>query len=351
MLILGWSFAQTENYNEALTYWRKLSTKTALLEPAVWEAWLATPYAYQQLGDLKQAVLGYEVAVSSQLDAQEKLKFLLKENAWRELLITNTSTTGALLPNSLSRQLIADPHFYNLLKNWRQLDSLHEKLEKSLSILPVLQIVLKEKKDKFIKRSALVNQELSLNKKSAYLEQYQSLQQQFKHQKNKDVAEMILPAEDLAHWKKLQAVNAIIQHHPDAIEQSKLEKFRHLNGVAKWKFYRQRDANLWAVENSLQKLNVSLGKLSNQLQRLGNLSSEPQQSIRGDLNRINALLARWTSLSEQILVLQKQLEHSMSDDFSRFISHRQKALAALAEQANLALARLRFKAIQVPDNE
>ena len=53
----------------------------------------------------------------------------------------------------------------------------------------------------------------------------------------------------------------------------------------------------------------------------------------------------------QVVIPQQELEVAMSDEFLKFVGQRQIALNSLAEQANLALARLRFKAIQESLND
>jgi len=352
LLLLGWTYAQTAQFEEALTYWNKLSEKKQLLEPAIQEAWLAVPYAHQQLGDLRQAVKGFENAVLAQIDAQNQLQNMLNQQSWRILLNDNSNNSNNILPGVIRRQLIANPNFYNLLLTWQQLEQLHKKLQSSLTVLPTIRLFLTENRSEYEYKSKQIQQKISFDAAQTFVKNYQQLQQQFEQQKTQPVTELLLSEEDYAHWAKLDAIKTIINAHPDKIDIKKQDKFHLVDGVAKWKFHRKSAHDSWLAEDSLNKLKQSLGQLTKQQQRLKLLVNKPRDSTTNNDQRLQTFDTRAQLLRQQIIELQQQLESAMADEFFIHVQQRQLALKELAEQANLALARLSFKAIEeTSDNE
>ncbi len=343
LLMIGWTFAQTEHFEEALTYWNRLAAKTDRLEPAIQESWLAVPYAHQQLGNLSLAVKEYEKAIRSQTEAQTQLKLMLNEDSWRILL---ADSNPELFSKGIIRQLNANPKFYNLFKQWQQLQQLQDRLQASLSILPTLAFALQENELRYAQKSSLIDTKLKLLNLQNHADDYQLLDDQFQQQKMQDIAEKTLSKEDYHYWTKLESLDSRINTMPSEIDAAKIEKYRLINGVAKWKFHRQRDENLWLVENNLAKLNHSLKQLTDQVQKLKILSSKPRASITEDVERIKSLLSQGEQSTQRLNELKNDFETAMSEEFADFVKTRQDALTALAEQANTALARLRFRALK-----
>ena len=351
LLFLGWTYAQTEAFDTALTYWNRLAVKSTLLEPTVQEAWLAVPYAHQKLGDFELAVKGYEEAIGFQSKALEQLNKMQDEKSWRVLLLSpenkqQDSIDKAFFPQEFERQLIADPRFYSYLKEWRELSLFEDKLRKNLSILPTLSLVLKENESRYIQKSTIVKEKLLVSNNQQFIESHQQLNTELGQQKIKIIAEKLLSKEDYAHWLKLESVQLSVDGIPSEVGIEKIEKIRHLKGVAQWKFHRQRDENTWSAENDLTKLKLSLNELSQRIQSLTVLANIPRQATTAELLRIEELTQRGDNLVRLVVEIQKELEQAMSDEFLAFVKQRQVALINLAEQANVALSRLRFKAIK-----
>ena len=347
LLLLGWTYAQTGEFDTALTYWNRLAVKSTLFEPTVQEAWLAVPYAHQKLGDLELAVKGYEDAIVFQSKTLEKLNKMLAENSWRAILLTaNNSSDSAFFPKDFERQLIADPRFYTYLKEWQELSLLEERLRKNVSILPTLSLVLKENESRYIQKSARVKRKLATNSSQPFIEAHQQLTVAYEQQKTKKVAQQLLSKEDYAHWLKLESAQSTVEDIPNEVGTEKIEKIRRLKGVAEWGFHRQRDEDTWSAENDLTKLKLTLNELSERIKTLTALANKPRQASTAQQLIVEELMARGDELVQQVVELQEELEQAMSTEFSVFVKQRQAALNNLAEQANLALARLRFKAIK-----
>jgi len=351
LLLLGWTYARSNQFEEALTYWSKLAETNELLEPTVQEAWLAVPYAHQQLGDLNRAVKGYEIAVAQQQRAKEQLSVLVENSAWMEMLKDDDGQLPSGLPKQFNRQLSADPEFYNLLTKWRELEELHSHLAERLSFLPSIDDFLTENISKYATKSQQIKERIATIETHLYDEKYTQLQQQLQSQQSKEVADAVLTEEDQYLWKKLQKVDSGLNTLPSETQASKKEQLRRLMGVAKWRFQRKRDRDMWTAKQGLMQLQQSLLQLHQQLETLEGLVNNPSQSLDTEKSRINQLELRGKLLTQQIVSLQKDLESSMAETFSNFVSRRQEALTVLAEQANIALARLQFKAIRESIND
>jgi len=348
LLLLGWSFAQTQQFPEAITYWKTLSQRQEPLEPTVQESWLALPYAYQELGDLKAAVNGYQSAIRQQSLALKTLDDMRLSNWWRIVLDKSLSEelTETMKSSSLERQLIADPKFYNVLSHWQQLNDLKSKLEKSLNNLPIIALVLNENALKYNNHSNNINEILAYDTKHSFDQNLQQLKAEYFQQKQQFIAPDFLSAKDHRYWQKLQSMQQIIKQLPSEIDASKIEQYRRLDGIAKWRFNRQRTADEYKVKSSLESLEESLSKMTVKIQRLKQLASNPQKSIDSDIEKVDRLVQQGETLNTQIALLLTELETAMSTRFELFVVERETALKQLAEQANIALARLQFQSIQ-----
>lgn len=346
LLILGWSFQQNNDYSSALSYWSQLASKNLLLEPSVQEAWLAIPYAYQQLGDKRQALLQYQKALSLQEQAKDLLDLLSQNQAWKELLSEGQSSSTADLDVNFKRQLIADPTFYQSLENWRELNQLHMKLAKSMEILPTLQLVLSENKNRYTNKVTSISNHLSSEDYSQFTKKYNELLNLYETQKDKTIAEAFLPASDFKNWQKIDSAKQLATQLTVEIDSDKREQIRRLDGVAKWKFHRQRNKDEYRAKSSINQLQKQLELMSTQLTNLSSLTNTPHKSITTELEQVNRLLTRWQLIESDLTKLQTQLEAEMSAQFSVFINRRKKALDNLGEQANLAIARLQFQALE-----
>ena len=344
LLLVGWTYAQTNEFDKALTYWNRLAVVNSFLEPVIQEAWLAIPYAHQQLGDLNRALEGYEVAVSSQKEAQNQLTTMLEKQTWKSILSDDINKTN-ILPISVRRQLMANPKFYHLLDQWKKLERLNGRLNKSLNKLPTITLILEENQLRHQRKSQLIKENVDINIGEEFYTEYQNLELQIRRQKDQPVAEKLLSNEDYQHWKKIQSMQDTINNIPEHIDDKKKQSVRRLSGVASWKFHRQRDINISIAENNLASLKKTLTQLSKQKQTLQNYLDLPQSSIMIEKSQIEYIESKAHSIAKQLEALQAELELAMSEEFEIFIQVKLQALVELAEQANLALARLRFKAL------
>lgn len=84
MLALGWANYERKEYKRALSFWLELLTRNPS-DPAVQEAMLLAPRAYEALNATQQAFYGYKLAITtlnSQIEQLDKLSTTVKSNDW-----------------------------------------------------------------------------------------------------------------------------------------------------------------------------------------------------------------------------------------------------------------------------
>jgi hypothetical protein len=342
LLILGWSFAQAEIYDKALIYWLQLSEMNDLLDPAVQEAWLAVPYAYQKQNDYSSALAGYEHAQLSHSRALRELDLLVENEAWRELMEIEQTAEVSFIESSqgFQRQLVGDAEFFELLEQWNQLQRWDNKLQFALTSLTPIKVMLETNEQRFIEKSSEVVARLE-EIKALNLEQQQSqLNALFQTQNGKEVAELLLPKSDASIWSRILSAEQTAAIIPPEKLNGKDENLRRFKGVGLWKIHRDSSHNRWQG----QRVNDSLAEVMEQLQEL---ISRPRQPLPEALARVDNMGIDGESVTAALSSLKSVYEAKMAARFNSIVKERRGALKNLAEQANVALARLRFRSLQL----
>ncbi len=349
LLILGWSFAQAEEFDKALIYWLKLSEMNDLLDPAVQEAWLAVPYAYQKLEDYSSALDGYERAQESHSRALKELDLLVANEAWRELMAVEQTAEQSFIKSSqgFQRQLVGDAEFFELLEQWNQLQRWDSKLQFSLTSLDPIKVMLETNEQRFLEKSAEVSARLEEIKAMDLEAQQTELSELFKTQSGKQVAELLLPKSDAKIWSRIVSAEDVATKIPPEKMGDKGEKLRRFKGVGLWKMHRDSGHNLWQGQRSADSLAEVMDQLQNQIEVLQELMSRPRQPLPEALARVDAMGIDGADVTEALTSLKGVYEAKMANRFNYIVKQRRAALKNLAEQANVALARLRFRSLQL----
>ncbi len=347
LLMLGWSYAAAGDYQKALIYWLKLSEQDDLLEPTIQEAWLAVPYAYQQQGDFQSAIYGYEHALSSHLRALKALNSLEDNEAWRALLYQQQTAKHNFTENSpgFQRQLVGDAEFFELLSQWQQLDQWHQKLQIALTALTPIRVMLETNDQRFLEKSTLVNKKLKHIAELKLAQKQAEMSQLLEQQKQQAVADLLLPQKNAKIWHRLESAEQITQVLPEDRVGEKGEQLRRIKGVALWNFHRLRAGTIQTGTEAVEHLRREMVALNRQIIKLKTLLSRPRQPLPQALARVAGLKKRGQETVSMLADLTSRYEQAMASRFNHLIDIRRKALTQLAEQATLALARLRFKAL------
>ncbi len=349
LLILGWSFAQSEDYDKALIYWLQLSEMNDLLEPAVQEAWLAVPYAYQKQDDYNSALAGYVRAQDSHRRALEELDQLVANEAWRELMVVEQTAEESFIESSpgFQRQLVGDAEFFEFLEQWNQLQRWDNKLQVALTSLEPIKVMLETNEERFIRKSAEALERLEAIKSLKLEEQQTELKAVFQSQSSLDVAELLLPAKDAKIWQRIVSADEVAAKLPPEKLGDKGEKLRRYKGVGLWEIHRENDHNKWQAQQVTDSLSAEMELLNQQIVQLHELISRPRQPLPEALARVDLIGVEGAAVTEALSQVKGIYEAKMAARFNLIVKQRRGALKNLAEQANVALARLRFRSLQM----
>ena len=92
MLALGWANYERKEYKRALSFWLELLTRNPS-DPAVQEAMLMAPRAYEALNASQQAFYGYKLAITTlnnQVEQLDKIEAAVKNPGWAVSLSPST---------------------------------------------------------------------------------------------------------------------------------------------------------------------------------------------------------------------------------------------------------------------
>lgn len=340
LLLLGWSYAGQEDYSTALNYWTQVAGHEDILSPIVQEAWLAVPYAWQKNGDRAKARAGYETALVIQNKASVALAELRTKALWKQLLNTETADSAFAESPTLYRQLIANAAFHELKNQWNELHEIDLHLIEQSKLIPTLELVVKEHRQRFFNKSEQAKQRLQTIDLQKMDSDVLAFREQLDVALKMEVAPGLLSKEEEAIWNRIQRSESNLVAIKD---ESKADQLRRIKGVAKWQFHRQRKANEWQAINAQNKLEKALVEMKIQHEQLQQIVDAAQPPIEIDVVELNRLNLANKALRDEIKHLKLQLEFAMANVYDNFIQVREDALVQLAEQAYLALARLSYE--------
>jgi hypothetical protein len=346
LLLLGWSYAGQAQYQRALDYWQQVASHEDILSPVVQEAWLATPYAWQQQGNKSAALAGYQRALSIQTVALARLADLKSEPLWRELLPIKNQIQPFKQSPAIYRELVADPEFHELKAQWQELSDLLNHLEQQTRLIPILSMAVEENRNRYQTKASQATGILGDVDINALKAQAQQFENALTEQKSQDVAIALMDPEQQQIWQRIKRSEQTIAELSGTDDYAdKAEQLNRVRGVAQWQFHRQRKQLEWRAERSQQQLNQALEQLSLQHQALANLTEVNEAPIEVDAGILAQMANQNSQLISEVRQIQLRLENAMNQVYESFLEQRVMALNDLGEQANLAIARLNFELV------
>ncbi len=275
LLGVGWSDAETSNYESALAPWLELRDRS-LLDSAVQESLLAVPYAFAQLGADAQAAEHYNDAIAafngeiarltSSIDAIEKgelITELLGHHAdsadaatgwyWRLEKIPDTVESRYLY------ELMASNRFQEGLKNYRDLLYLNRNLDHWVESLGAFDDILDTRQRAYQQRLPKIDDSLSSVDLDAMLARRVELESRLQAiERTEDVVALGTEKEQET-WRTATEMEPLIARLPDDAASEEIRvKQRFLKGLLVWDLRRDYKARLWAEKKSLADLDRQL---------------------------------------------------------------------------------------------
>ncbi len=359
LLGVGWSDAESENFEGALAPWLELRGRS-LLDSAVQESLLAVPYAFAQLGADKQAADHYVDAIEA-FNAEigrltESIEAISAGKLITELLGERTGGADSAsgwywhldkVPDTVESrylyELMATHRFQEGLKNYRDLLYVNRNLERWGESLGAFDDILDTKQRAYEQRLPNIEAELG----RVDLEQMLAQRVEFESrlgaiERSEDAVALGTPKEQET-WRKLTAMEpqlAMLGSDPESMELR--TKHRFLKGLLLWDLRRDYKARLWAEKKSLNQLDRELREAQRRHHQVATARNEWPEKF-GELTvRIDALRPRVLGLqaTAQTALLRQQ-------DFLRDIAVEE--LQAQRARLNTYMVQARFALASIYD--
>jgi tetratricopeptide (TPR) repeat protein len=318
LLGVGWSDAETSNYQSALAPWLELQ-KRDLLDSAVQESLLAVPYAFAQLGADAQAVGHYNDAITAfngeiarldvaiaAIEKGELITELLGENAYSSADASGWYWRLDKVPDTVESrylyELLASNRFQEGLKNYRDLLYVNRNLDRWVESLGAFDDILDTRERAYRERLPKIDGSLSSVDLDAMLARRVELDSRLQAiERSEDVVALGTEKEQDT-WRALEAMEPAVAQLPE--DDQVRVKHRFLKGLLIWDLRRDYKARLWAEKKHLAELDRDLREAQRRHHEV--------ESARDDWpEKFGDLSARIATLRPRVLGMQGEAQAAL----------------------------------------
>jgi hypothetical protein len=361
LLGAGWADAEGEAFGRALVPWLELSKRDPT-DPAVQEALLAVPYAMTKMNLQGRAVKHYNDAIGTLYSEQDYIDesiAAIRQGALLEVLQEQDlrSGTGWLQELSFDTDnpvlryqvtLMAAHDFQEAVKNYRDLMTLHNNLEKWAQAIEAYDDMLDGREQRFAQHKPAAQAALQAGDRTALQQRLQRLSKRLEHIETQGNPVRLANSEETQHWQRLQDIKSALAALPrNAQTEQLLERRSRLEGILYWRLNSEYKPRLWEAKRQLAEVSDLLGQTRDNLNSLKIADTATPASFTGfdsriihNKARIGELLARTEStrlaqgkLIEQIAV--RELEQQ-KERLDTYIVQARFALAQTYDSAQIA---------------
>lgn len=268
LLGMGWAHSTEEDYRTALVPWMELQDRH-LLDSAVQESLLATPYALAKLGADKQAADFYLSAIDAFTQELQRLDqsigsisngallaAILAEDDdsamgwyWRLKELPDAAETRYLY------ELMASHRFQEGMKNYRDLLFMQDNLRHWEESLQAFDDILETRQTAYDNRLPLIQSSLDQVDPEDLAARHVDLASKVSAiERNQDVVALADGSEQ-QNWELLVGMEPMMAPFLDDPEVEEMQdKQRFLKGLLFWNLSRDYKARLWKQKSALRKL-------------------------------------------------------------------------------------------------
>jgi len=358
MLGYGWAAFHEDDYQLALKPWQKLA-QGSMSVPAVQEALLVVPYAYEQLQNSGAALRGYEKAeqrFESEMSRLQRLTASLQDGTVRELLALNTQRHGWLALDQQSytiakhvelTQLFSQNRFQVAVQSLQDLLELQEQLTSWQGKLDIFKWTLLERQNGKAQAASLVERQPwrdRLNSLSKARNDLSVRLERIQAQQDYLALAQGATAEYRDRLEKMEANIAFLAASGKSIDEyAPLVKF--YRGILLWQAAMDFPDTLWRSQQELRRLDSALADVRRDQQRfeaalLAVKETEDSGASVILLSSIEPLqlrlAAQTKAVGQALFEAEKKLSNQMLDD----LEQQQHRLSDYLAQSRLAKARL-----------
>jgi hypothetical protein len=354
LLGTGWAWSLKALPDQALNYWLTLKKK-GQIDGATHEAILAIPYAIEQKGNKVLATQYYDQAARNYDQLLEQMDLIIQRIQADELItilhqqrlvdekfgIVINDETLISTNTPYLYQLFASSDFQLEIKHYQELLDIQARLQRWQNELPVLQLMLDERKLSFEQKRPIVEQTTSFTE----LEQLKAQRDDFTDEVNrieKQQDYLALAYEDeVDYLEQLEAIQSsleILSGQQDLSEEQ--QKFRLLSGLLEWQISTDYPRRIWMVKSELIQLDHAMEKASTSAESLSQAAGLNAQKLADFSDRIagqnEAIETKINKVSELILLQQQHLNNQAIKEIERQKVH----IKQLRLSARYSLARV-----------
>lgn len=354
LLGTGWAWSLQSSPDQALNFWLTLKKK-AQIDGATHEAILAIPYAIEQKGNKALATQYYDQAARNYDELLQQMDLIVQRIENDELIATlhqqhlvddefgSMIQEAALLSadSPYLHQLLASSNFQLEVRRYQELLDIQASLQRWQNELPVLHLMLDERKLSFEQKRPIVEETTSF----AELEQLKNQRDEFADEVNRiDQQEdyLALAFEDeVDYLDQLEAIQSsfeVLAGQQDLSEE--LEKYRLLSGLLNWQISTDFPRRYWAVKSELIQLDRAMEQASVAAQSLSQAADLNEVNLQDFSERIagqnEAIESQYNKVAELILLQQQHLNELAIKEIEAQKNH----VKQLRLSARYSLARL-----------
>ncbi len=359
LLGLGWAYDQQEEYTRALAPWLELN-KRNILDSAVQESLLATPYALSKLNKDARALKHYQNAIeiyASEIRRLEEAIINITSGSFIQTILEKQSSSEMgwfwemeNAPDSAESyyllSLLASHSFQESLKNYRDLRILRKNMGQWAYDIDVFDTILETRRIAYANRLPQIQKSIEVINSNALQHKHDQFVSELQRIELTDDLLALANEEEKAQLNILSRANTSIKKLSAQRSMTKAEeKSRLLQGVIKWDIASQYGPRIWSVKNNLKQLDEALLKNKTRSQTMIDAEKLAPQRFEGYGARIDQSRTYVNDLLKMIdetqLAQQKLLESlaisQLRDQQQRiesYLTHAQFSVAQIQDKAS-----------------
>ena len=356
LLGVGWADAEVENYRRALVPWMELRGRD-LLDSAVQESMLAIPYALAKLDSISQAADHYVNAIEAFYEEANRIDrtigFIESGDIFQEFLADDPlDSTGWYwrleeLPEGPEARylyhLLATHEFQEGLKNYRDLNYLHNNLDQWQQSVGVYENMLDTRLEAYESRLPRVEDALARADLDGMVDRKLELDSLLNDIEQSDDWLALATEHEFAVWGEIAGLGstpALTANIPEADEVR--DKILLLKGVLQWQLERDYKDRLWRLRRDMRKTGEALVETQRSRRKI-------DDTMRNEPLRFDDLSTRVYGLGPRIDGMKIRVGDAMADQRTFLESIAVSELQAQKQRLDIYTVQARFALAAIYD--
>ena len=358
LLGLGWAYDQKKEYTRALAPWLELN-KRNLLDSAVQESLLATPYALAKLNRNAKALEHYQGAIEifgEEIRRLETTIINISSGSFVDFILKNQSQHEMgwfwemeNAPDSAESHyllgLLASHSFQESLKNYRDLRVLRANLETWAHNIEVFDTILETRRIAYANRLPEIQKNVEHINNNDLQKRRDQYEKEFERILLTDDLLALANAKEKKYLNRLARIDAGIKSLPaQGTGNDALGKHRLLKGIIKWNIASSYGPRTWELKKGLKDLDATLKENQTLSQLLIRAEKNAPQRFEGygaSIDESRDRIAQLLSLTDQAQHAQQQILEALAigqlreqqQRIESYLTHAQFSVAQIQDSA------------------